>query len=60
VTGTTFDPTTLGGTVTNTGGRIYTLTLVGPPEPAIDPAKPIQVKSSLGGVSPPTAITVRR
>jgi len=58
-TGTTFDPSGLGNTFTNTGGGIYTLTLVGAPEPAIPPAKPIVVSSSLGGVSPPTAITVR-
>ena len=43
----------------NTGGGIYTLTLVGAPEPAVPPAKPIVVGSSLGGVSPPAAITVR-
>jgi hypothetical protein len=60
VTGTTFDPTALGNTFTNTGGGIYTLTLVAVPEPAISPAKPIVVKSNLGGVSPATAITVRQ
>jgi hypothetical protein len=60
ITGATFDPAALGNTFTNTGGGIYTLTLVGPPEPAIPPAKPIQVKSNLGGLSPQTAITVRK
>jgi hypothetical protein len=58
-TGTTFDPANLGNVLTNTGGGTYTLTLVGAPEPAISPAKPIVVKSNLGGTSLPTAITVR-
>ena len=59
-TGTTFDPATLGNTLTFAGG-VYTLTLVGAPEPAIPPAKPIIVKDNLGGSSPltGTAITVR-
>ncbi|HEY6808936.1 MAG TPA: hypothetical protein VI160_09135 [Gemmatimonadales bacterium] len=59
-TGTTFDPSTLGNTFTNTGGGIYTLTLVGCPEPAVAPAKPIVVKSNLNGVSPAVSITVRQ
>jgi hypothetical protein len=59
VTGATFDPAALGNTFTNTGGGIYTLTLVGAPEPAIPPARPIVVSSSLGGVSPGAAITVK-
>jgi hypothetical protein len=58
--GTTFDPSALGNTFTNTGGGIYTLTLVGAPQPAGPPARPIVVSSSLGGVSPPAAITVRK
>jgi hypothetical protein len=56
-TGTTFTPGA--ATFTNTGGGIYTITLVGAPEPAIPPATPIVVTSNLGGVSPKTAITVR-
>jgi len=58
-TGSTFDPANLGNVLTNTGGGTYTLTLVGAPEPAVSPAKPIVVKSNLGGTSLPTAITVR-
>jgi hypothetical protein len=58
-TGNTFDPSTLGNTFTNTGGGIYTITLVGAPEPAIAPATPIVVRSNLGGQSFPVAITVR-
>jgi len=60
-TGTTFDPATIGNTLTFAGG-VYTLTLVGAPEPAIPPAKPIIVKDNLGGSSPltGTAITVRQ
>jgi len=58
-TGTTFDPANLGNVFTNTGGGTYTLTLVGAPEPALSPAKPIVVKSNLGGTSLPTAITVK-
>ena len=38
---------------TNNGGGLYTLTLVGAPEPAIPPATPLVVESNLGGVSPP-------
>lgn len=53
--GTLFTPT--GATFTNTGGGIYTITLVGVPEPAIPPAKPLTVKSNLGGTSPATALT---
>jgi hypothetical protein len=51
-TGTIFNPATLGNTLTNTGGGIYTLTLVGAPEPALPPATPLTVTSSAGGVSP--------
>jgi len=58
--GITFDPTSLGSVFTNTGGGIYTLTLVGAPAPACNlggtyatpcSQKPIVVKSSLGGVN---------
>jgi hypothetical protein len=58
--GTTFDPSTLGATLTNTGRGIYTLTLVGAPQPAASPARPLTVKSSLGGTSPATALTTLR
>jgi hypothetical protein len=57
--GTTFDPAQLGNVLTNTGGGTYTLTLVGAPEPAVSPAKPIVVTSNLGGSSLPTAISVK-
>jgi len=57
--GTTFDPTQLGSVFTNTGAGAYTLTLVGAPQPAAPPATPIVIKSNIGGVSPPTGITVR-
>jgi hypothetical protein len=60
VSGTIFDPTTLGAVYTNNGGGLYTLTLVGAPEPAVPPALPIVVKSNLGGTSPATAISVRQ
>jgi len=52
-----FDPSTLGNTFTNNGGGLYTLTLVGAPEPAIPPAKPLTVRSNLLGASPATALT---
>ncbi len=55
-TGVTFDPAVLGSLFTNTGGGIYTLTLVGAPEPAVPPAAPITVRSTAGGVSPPHGI----
>ncbi|HEY6908410.1 MAG TPA: hypothetical protein VI356_03505 [Myxococcales bacterium] len=58
--GTTFDPTALGATFTNTGAGAYTLTLVGAPEPALPPATPIVAHSNLGGVSQPIGITVRQ
>jgi hypothetical protein len=58
--GTTFDPSILGVTLTNTGGGIYTLILVGAPQPAASPARPLTVKSSLGGTSPATALTTLR
>ncbi|MBZ5555019.1 MAG: hypothetical protein LAO21_20070 [Acidobacteriia bacterium] len=50
--GTTFDPKSLGGganVFTNTGGGLYTLTLVGAPEPAVPPATPLIVTSNIGG-----------
>jgi hypothetical protein len=52
-TGTIFDPAGIGNTFTNTGGGLYTITVVGAPEPAVPPATPLTVKSSAGGVSPP-------
>jgi hypothetical protein len=58
-TGVTFNPSPLGNVFTNTGGGIYTLTLVGAPEPAIPPAAPIFVKSNLGGTSPATRVAIR-
>ena len=51
-TGTTFDPALLGNTFTNNGGGLYTITLVGAPEPAIPPATPLRVRSNLNGISP--------
>jgi len=51
-TGVIYNPATAGNTFTNTGGGIYTLTLVGAPEPAIPPARPLTATSSAGGVSP--------
>jgi hypothetical protein len=59
-----FDPATLGNTFTNTGGGLYTFTIVGAPEPACNAPLPggninapctmvpLQVKSSVGGISP--------
>ncbi|MBZ5537775.1 MAG: hypothetical protein LAO31_17610 [Acidobacteriia bacterium] len=50
--GTTFDPRTLGSTaniMTNNGGGLYIMTLVGAPEPAVPPATPLIVTSNLGG-----------
>ena len=58
--GTTFDPSSLGATLRNTGNGIYTLDLVGAPQPAPAPARPLTVKSSLGGISPATALTTLR
>jgi hypothetical protein len=57
--GAVFDPSTLGNVFTNTGGGNYTLTLVGCPEPAKQPATPISARSNLGGVSPQIGITER-
>jgi hypothetical protein len=60
VDGTIYDPSlTVGATMTNTGAGAYTYTAIGVPEPAVSPARPIVVKSNLGGASPATAITVR-
>ena len=47
-----FDPSTIGNTFTNNGGGLYTMTLVGAPEPAVPPALPLKARSNLGGVSP--------
>ncbi|MEI7743553.1 MAG: hypothetical protein WCK58_07365 [Chloroflexota bacterium] len=49
-TGSTFDPSVLGDTFTNGGGGLYTLTLVGAPQPAAGLV--LQVRSNLGGLSP--------
>ncbi len=59
----TFDPTALGNTLTNNGGGLYVITLVGAPPPACNPpsgafatpcqATPLTVKSNLNGTSPP-------
>ncbi len=57
--GAVFDPTALGAVFTNTGAGNYTLTLVGAPEPAVQPATPISARSNLGGTSPQIGITVR-
>lgn len=54
-TGTTFDPAALGNTFTLAGG-LYTLTLVGAPEPAVPPATPLVVHSSSGGCTQPFSI----
>lgn len=54
-TGTTFDPTALGATLTNTGGGTYTLTLVGAPQPGSGAV--LLVKSGIGGQSLKTALT---
>ena len=57
-TGTIFDPcATLGCTFTNNGGGLYLLDIVGAPEPAVPPATPLTVKSSLGGTSPASGLT---
>jgi hypothetical protein len=47
--GTTFNPCSLGCTFTNNGGGLYLLDISGAPEPAVPPATPLTVKSSLGG-----------
>jgi hypothetical protein len=60
VQGNVFDPSVQGAGFTNTGGGIYTITLVAVPEPAISPATPILVRSNLGGLSPAASITVRQ
>jgi hypothetical protein len=61
--GTIFDPANLGNVFTNAGG-VLTLTLVGAPRPACNAAfatpcqaAPLVIKSTLGGVSPPSALT---
>ena len=48
--GGTFDPSNLGDTFANGGGGLYTLTLVGAPQPAAGLV--LQVKSNLNGLSP--------
>jgi hypothetical protein len=54
--GTTFDPAGIGNAFTNAGGGNYTLTVVGAPQPAAPPARPLTARSSAGGVSPPHGI----
>jgi hypothetical protein len=59
-TGATYDPCPpagLGCVFTNNGGGLYLLDVVGAPEPAVPPATPLVVTSSLGGVSAPSALT---
>jgi hypothetical protein len=61
IDGTTYNPDPAAGGVgnvfTNLGGGLYSLTLNGVPEPKIPAAKPLQVKSNLGGASPFFALT---
>ena len=60
-TGVVYDPNPvaggLGNVFTNNGGGLYTIVLVGAPEPAVPPATPLTVHSSLGGTSAPSALT---
>lgn len=56
ITGATVDPGAAGIFV-NTGAGIYTLDLVGAPQPALAPATPLVVISNLGGISAPAAVT---
>ena len=53
-TGATFNPATLGDTFTNGGGGLYTMTLVGAPQPASGPV--LFVRSNLNGISPGHAL----
>jgi hypothetical protein len=53
-TGATFDPAGLGDTFTNGGGGLYTMTLVGAPQPAAGPV--LFVRSNLGSTSPGHAL----
>jgi len=57
-TGTNFDPARLGNTLANGLNGIYTLTLVGAPQPAA--GQVLTVKSNLGGVSPAHALDLVR
>ncbi len=57
-TGATFDPARLGNTLANGLNGIYTLTLVGAPQPAA--GQVLVVKSNLGGVSPAHALDLVR
>jgi len=70
--GTTFDPATLGNTLTNTGNGNYTFTIVGAPEPACNAPlpggvidapcskAPLIVRSNIGGTSGPNALQKTR
>jgi hypothetical protein len=53
-TGATFDPAGLGDILTNGGGGLYTMTLVGAPQPAAGPV--LSVRSNLGSTSPGHAL----
>jgi hypothetical protein len=57
--GTIFNLAAVGNTMTNTGAGAYTFVAIGVPEPALPPAAPIVVKSSLGGTSPASKITTK-
>lgn len=48
-TGTVFDPASIGATLTNNGGGLYIIDMVGAPQPASG----LVVKSNLGGASAP-------
>ena len=49
--GGVFDPATIGNTLANNGGGLYTIILVGAPQPG--PGTPLTVTSNLGTTSPP-------
>lgn len=57
ISGTIFDPSTLGNGLTNIGAGLYTLILVGAPQPAAGPV--LVVKSNIGGQSPAIAVQLR-
>jgi hypothetical protein len=59
LTGLTFDPSNLGNTFTNNGNGLYTLTLVGAPQPSTA-ANAITVRSNLGGVATHNVNNVRQ
>jgi hypothetical protein len=53
--GALFDPASVGNTFTNNGGGLYTLSLIGAPQPGFN--EPLVVTSNVGGSSAPTPIT---